>query len=155
MSLQKLSFKPGINREVTSYSNEGGWVDSDKIRFRQGFPEKIGGWQSISSATFQGTCRSLNSWVTLGSVNLLGVGTNLKFYLEIGGQYNDITPIRATNSLTNPFTTVNGNTVVTVTDATAGYEDGDFVTFSGASAVGGLTLNGEFQITYISVVLIP
>ena len=150
MSLQKLSFKPGINREVTSYSNEGGWVDSDKIRFRQGFPEKIGGWQSISSATFQGTCRSLNSWVTLGSVNLLGVGTNLKFYLEIGGQYNDITPIRATNSLTNPFTTVNGNTVVTVTDATAGYEDGDFVTFSGASAVGGLTLNGEFQITYIS-----
>ena len=150
MPLQKLVFKPGINREITSYSNEARWIDSDKIRFRQGFPEKIGGWQAISSATFLGVCRSLNSWVTLGGVSLLGVGTNLKFYLEQGAQYNDITPIRATNSLTNPFTTVNGNTVVTVTDATAGYENGDFVIFSGASAVGGLTLNGEFQITYIS-----
>ena len=150
MPLQKLVFKPGINREITSYSNEARWIDSDKIRFRQGFPEKIGGWQAISTATFLGVCRSLNSWVTLGGVSLLGVGTNLKFYLEQGAQYNDITPIRATNSLTNPFTTVNGNTVVTVTDATAGYENGDFVTFSGASAVGGLTLNGEFQITYIS-----
>ena len=150
MPLQKLLFKPGINREITSYSNEGAWVDADKIRFRQGFPEKIGGWESISSATFLGVCRSLKAWVTLGGVDLLGVGTNLKFYLEQGGQYNDITPIRATTSLTNPFTTVNGNTVVTVTDATAGYENGDFVTFSGASAVGGLTLNGEFEITYIA-----
>ena len=150
MPLTKLQYKPGINREITSYSNEARWIDSDKIRFRQGFPEKIGGWQAISTATFLGVCRSLNSWVTLGGVSLLGVGTNLKFYLEQGAQYNDITPIRATNRLTNPFTTVNGNTVVTVTDATAGYENGDFVTFSGASAVGGLTLNGEFQITYIS-----
>ena len=147
MPLQKLALKPGVNRENTRYTSEGGWYESDKIRFRQGTPEKIGGWQRISEATFLGVCRSLWNWVTLGSQNLIGVGTNLKFYIENGGAYNDITPLRATVSLTNPFTTTSGSPTVSVLDANGGYTSGDFVTFSGASAVGGLTLNGEFQIT--------
>ena len=146
MPLKKLTLKPGINRENTRYTSEGGWYDCDKIRFRQGTPEKIGGWQRISSTTFLGVCRSLWSWVTLGSQNLIGVGTNLKFYIENGGAYNDITPIRATVTLTNPFETTNGSPIVEVTDANGGYSDGDFVTFSGASAVGGLTLNAEYQL---------
>jgi len=147
MPLQKLALKPGVNRENTRYTSEGGWYESDKIRFRQGTPEKIGGWQRISSTTFLGVCRSLWNWVTLGSQNLIGVGTNLKFYIENGGAYNDITPIRATVTLTNPFTTISGSPTVTVVDANGGYTSEDFVTFSGASAVGGLTLNGEYQIT--------
>ena len=146
MPLKKLLLKAGVNRENTRYTSEGGWYECDKIRFRQGTPEKIGGWQRISSTTFQGVCRSLWNWVTLGSQNLIGVGTNLKFYLESGGTYNDITPLRATVVLTNPFETTSGSPIVTVTDANGGYADGDFVTFSGASAVGGLTLNGEYQI---------
>jgi hypothetical protein len=149
MPLQKLALKPGVNRENTRYTSEGGWYESDKIRFRQGTPEKIGGWQRISSTTFLGVCRSLWNWVTLGSQNLIGVGTNLKFYLENGGAYNDITPLRATVTLTNPFTTISGSPTVTVVDANGGYTSEDFVTFSGASAVGGLTLNGEYQITVI------
>ena len=147
MPLKKLILKPGINRENTRYTSEGGWYDCDKIRFRQGTPEKIGGWQRISSTTFLGVCRSLWNWVTLGSQNLIGVGTNLKFYIENGGAYNDITPLRATVTLTNPFETTNGSPIVEVTDANGGYTDGDFVTFSGASAVGGLTLNAEYQLT--------
>jgi hypothetical protein len=150
MPLRKLLFRPGVNRETTRYAAEEGWYDCDKVRFRGGLPEKIGGWQVISLNTFLGVCRSLFGWVTLNNQNLLGVGTNLKFYVEKGGAYFDVTPERTPSgvSLTNPFTTVSGSTTVTVTDAAAGYIDGDFVTFSGASAVGGLTLNGEFQITY-------
>ena len=151
MPLKKLLLKAGVNRENTRYTSEGGWYECDKIRFRQGTPEKIGGWQRISSTTFQGVCRSLWNWVTLGSLNLIGVGTNLKFYLESGGTYNDITPLRATVVLTNPFETTSGSPIVTVTDANGGYADGDFVTFSGASAVGGLTLNGEYQINLTTV----
>ena len=147
MPLKKLQLKSGINRENTRYTSEGGWYDCDKIRFRQGTPEKIGGWQRISSTTFLGVCRSLWNWVTLGSQNLIGVGTNLKFYIENGGAYNDITPLRGTVTLTNPFETTSGSPIVEVTDANGGYADGDFVTFSGASAVGGLTLNAEYQLT--------
>ena len=147
MPLQKLALKPGVNRENTRYTSEGGWYESDKIRFRQGTPEKIGGWQRISAATFLGVCRSLWNWVTLGSQNLIGVGTNLKFYIENGGAYSDITPLRATVTLTNPFTTTSGSPTVSVVDANGDYISGDFVTFSGASAVGGLTLNGEYQLT--------
>ena len=147
MPLKKLQLKAGINRENTRYTSEGGWYDCDKIRFRQGTPEKIGGWQRISATTFLGVCRSLWNWVTLGSQNLIGVGTNLKFYIENGGAYSDITPLRATVTLTNPFETTNGSPLVEVTDANGGYADGDFVTFSGASAVGGLTLNAEYQLT--------
>jgi hypothetical protein len=153
MPLQKILFKPGVNRENTRYTTEGGWYECDKVRFRQGTPEKIGGWQRISSTTFLGVCRSLWNWVTLGSQNLLGVGTNLKFYIENGGAYNDITPLRKTAATlgNNPFSTTSGSTTVVVTDATGGFANGAFVTFSGATAVGGLTLNGEFQLTTIGV----
>lgn len=150
MPLQSIKLKPGVNRENTRYTNEGGYYESDKVRFRQGTPEKIGGWVRLSANTFSGVCRSLWNWVTLAYQNLLGVGTNTKFYIENGGVYNDITPIRTTNILTNPFATTIGLPTVTVTDATSGYDDGDYVSFYGATAVGGLTLNGEYQITYTS-----
>ena len=150
MPLQKVVLKPGVNRENTRYTNEGGYYESDNIRFRFGTPEKIGGWARISSAVFVGVCRSLWNWVTLGFLNLLGVATNLKFYIELGGLYWDITPIRAESTLTNPFTTVNLSTTVTVTDAAGGYVDGDFVTFFGGTAVGGITILGEYQITFLS-----
>jgi hypothetical protein len=150
MPLQKIVLKPGVNRENTRYTTEGGYYESEKIRFRQGTPEKIGGWVRISANTFTGVCRSLWNWITLGAQNLLGVGTNLKFYIENGGAYYDITPIRAEVTLTNPFTTVNLSTTVTVTDAASGYESGDYVTFYGGTAVGGLTILGEYQISYLS-----
>lgn len=148
MPLAKILLKPGIVRENTRYTNEGGWYDGDKVRFRQGTPEKIGGWARRSSNTFLGICRSLWNWVTLGGNNLIGVGTNLKFYISQGDIYYDITPLRDTETLVDPFTTTAGSPIVEVTDAAAGYIDGDFVTFSGATAVGGLTLNGEYQISY-------
>jgi hypothetical protein len=152
MPLKKLTQKAGVNRENTRYTNENGYYVSDKVRFRQGTPEKIGGWQRISATTFLGVCRSLWNWVTLGGQNLLAVGTNLKYYIESGGVYNDITPLRVVPAATlgnNPFATTNLSTTVTVTDAAGGYINGDFVTFSGATAVGGLTLNGEYQISTI------
>ena len=148
--LKVLRLKSGINRENTRYTSENGWYESDKIRFRQGTPEKIGGWQRLSADTFLGVCRSLWNWVTLNSQNLLGIGTNLKFYIENGGAYYDVTPIRATVTLTNPFATTNASNIVTVTDAAGGYMDGDYVTFTGGTAVGGLTISGEYQITYVS-----
>ena len=130
MPLKKLTLRSGVNKENTRYTNENGWYDSDKIRFRQSTPEKIGGWQRISANTFVGICRSLWAWVTLGAANLLGVGTNLKFYIENGGAYYDITPIRAEHTLTNPFATTNGSPTVTVTDASGGYITNDYVTFN-------------------------
>jgi len=147
MSLKKLKLKSGVNRENTRYTSEGGWYECDKIRFRQGSPEKIGGWVRTSNATYLGVCRSLWSWVTLNSQSLIGVGTNLKFYIENGTAYNDITPLRDTVVLTNPFTTVSGSSIVTVTDANGGYVNNDYVTFSNAAAVGGVTVNGEYQLT--------
>jgi hypothetical protein len=151
MPLSKILFKPGINRENTRYTTEGGWYDGDKIRFRQGTPEKIGGWQRISANTFLGACRSLWNWVTLGGLNLLGVGTNLKFYLERGGAYYDITPIRNTTTLTDPFTATLGSSIIEVTDVSHGCVTGDFVTFSGATGLGGNitapVLNQEYQVT--------
>lgn len=150
MPLKKLALKAGVNRENTRYTTEGGWYDCDKIRFRQGTPEKIGGWQRISVNTFLGVCRSLGNWVTLGAINIVSLGTNLKFYLEVGGEYHDITPIRATETLTDPFTTSIGSSVVEVEDVNGGYANGAFVTFSGATAVGGLDLNGEYQLTYLA-----
>ena len=94
MPMTKLQFRPGINRETTSYTNEGGWFDCDKIRFRYGVPEKIGGWYKISGNTFQGTCRALHPWVVLDGTQFSGVGTHLKYYIEEGGAYNDVTPLR-------------------------------------------------------------
>jgi hypothetical protein len=146
LAIQAIKLKPGINREGTRYTTEGGYYDGDKIRFRQGTPEKIGGWAQISSNNFLGVCRSLHNWITLGGQNLIGVGTHLKFYVENIGSYFDITPLRATVSLTNPFTTTSGSATVTVTDANGGYTNGDYVTFSNTTAVGGLTLDGEFVV---------
>lgn len=155
MPLKKLTLKPGVNRENTRYTSENGWYESDKVRFRQGTPEKIGGWVRISTNAFIGVCRSLWNWVTLGGLNLLGVGTNLKFFIENGGAYYDITPTRPVVTLTNPFTTntatnSGGFTTVTVVDASAGYVDGDFVTFTGGTAVAGVTVRGEYQLTRVS-----
>jgi len=161
MSLKKLLFRPGVSRENTRYAAESlgqggtmqianataGWYDCDKVRFRAGTPEKLGGWAPFSINHYLGICRSLWNWITLGGDNLIGVGTNLKFYICQGGYYNDITPLRATVTLTNPFHTTSGSPIVDVTDAAGGYSDGDFVTFSGATAVGGLTLNGQYQLT--------
>lgn len=149
MPLQKLQFRPGVNREGTSLANEGGWFDCNKVRFRSGYPEKIGGWTRLSNATFIGTCRSLWNWITLKFFNLMGVGTERKFYIEYGGAYYDITPIRQFVTLTNPFVTTNGSDIVVVTDANHGAISGDYVTFSGASTVGGLDLNSEYEITYV------
>jgi len=149
--LQKLAFRPGVNREGTTLANEGGWYDCDKIRFRSGYPEKIGGWAALSYNTFQGVCRSLWNWVTLKQFNLLGVGTNLKFYIESGGAYYDITPIRLSTTNTTTFAATNGSKTITVTDtAASGLQVGDFVTFSNAVSLGGTItaaiLNSEFQI---------
>jgi len=160
--LKRILFRSGVSRENTRYASESlggggniqvanaaaGWYDCDKVRFRSGTPEKIGGWVRRSSSTFLGVCRSLWNWVTLGGNNLIGLGTNLKFYISQGGNYYDVTPLRDTETLTNPFTTTSGSPIVEVEDAAGGYVDGDYVTFSGATAVGGLSLNGEYQITY-------
>jgi hypothetical protein len=140
--LVKTLYKPGVNRENTRYTTEGGWFVSDKVRFRQGTPEKIGGWARISSNTFIGTCRSLWNWITLTANNLMGVGTSAKYYIEKGGVYFDITPIRQynyTTTLTNPFDTTSGSDDVTVNDTAHGAQVGDLVYFTGASAVGGFT----------------
>ena len=165
MPLKKILPKPGVNRENTRYTNEGGWYESDKIRFRQGTPEKIGGWQRISSATFLGVCRSLWNWVTLGSQNLLGVGTNLKFYISNGGNYYDVTPIRRTVTLTawdgthatgGPFTASVGLSTVNVYDPDHGCITNDYVTFSGVgitSLGGNITaaiLTNEFKVTVLN-----
>ena len=149
MPLQKLVLKPGVNRENTRYTNEGGWFQSDKVRFRQGTPEKIGGWSRISAATFIGVCRSLWNWATLANLNLLGLGTSSKFYIENGGAYNDVTPIRSSATLSNPFATQNLSTTVTVTHTAHGAINGDYVTYNNVATVGGLNLNGEFKITYV------
>jgi hypothetical protein len=149
MALKKLTLKAGVNKENTRYTNENGWYESDKVRFRQGTPEKIGGWQRISGYTFQGICRSLWNWVTLTSLNLVGVGTNLKFYIEQGGAYNDITPIRASSTINNNPFAGNGTTTVTVTDTAHGGITDDFVTFSGATGTYATTFNAEYQITVI------
>lgn len=147
MPLQKILFKPGVNRENTRYTTEGGWYDSEKIRFRQGTPEKIGGWTQYAAGVFTGVCRSLWNWVTLANQTLIGVGTNLRFYIGQGGSFYDITPVRSTVTLTNPFATVDTSTTVTVTDADHGCVSGSTVIFSGASAVGGLTISGEYVVT--------
>jgi len=154
MPLQKLQFRPGVNREGTTLSNEGGWFDCDKIRFRSGYPEKIGGWAALSYNTFLGVCRSLWNWVTLKNYNLMGVGTNLKFYVEDGGDYYDITPIRETNgntagpgvNLSTIVLTASG-TVLTVSDSAAeNLQVNDFVTIAGANTIDDVDVNGEYQI---------
>jgi hypothetical protein len=155
MPLTKLQFKPGINKENTSYSNEGGWRDSDKIRFRFGVPEKIGGWIKNTNETFLGTCRALKTWVTLAGLELIGAGTHLKYYINRGGSYNDITPLRSTTAAGDvTFARVGvGDATITVTDTGHGAVQNDFVTFSDAASLGGnitaAVLNQEYQIATI------
>ena len=154
MPLTKLQFRPGVNREVTSYSNEGGWRDCDKIRFRFGYPEKLGGWEKYSPSTYLGTARALHSWTTLDGSNLLGIGTNLKYYIEEGQVFNDITPLRQTTSAGDvTFSATNGSTTITATDANHGAQEGDFVTFSDTASLGGAIttarLNIEHQIVQV------
>ena len=153
MALQKLVMRPGLNREGTIYSSEGGWYDGDKIRFRSGLPEKIGGWTQLAASTFIGVCRSLWIWLDgdsgVGAL-YIGVGTSAKYYIYSGGIYNDITPYTQIDTLTNPFSTVSGSNSVTVTDGSYNPNVGDYVYFSGATAVGGLTLNGEFIVQTVT-----
>jgi hypothetical protein len=153
MALKKLTLKAGVNRENTRYTTENGYYVSNNVRFRQGTPEKIGGWTRLSPNFFLGICRSLWNWVTLGGANYLGVGTNLKFYIESGGLYNDITPLRVVPAPTinnNPFAG-NGTTTVTVTDTAHGGLTGDFVTFSGVTGTYASVFNAEFVITVLTV----
>ena len=154
MPLTKLQFRPGINQEVTSYSNEGGWRDCDKIRFRFGYPEKLGGWEKFSSSTYLGSARALHNWIALDGSNYLGVGTHLKYYIEEGGAFNDITPIRETTSAGDvTFAATNGSTTITVIDTGHGAVENDFVTFSGAASLGGnitaAVLNIEYQVVSV------
>ena len=152
MPLNKIQFKSGIISDITPYTNEGGFVDGDKIRFRLGSPEKIGGWVKYSTNTYLGTARRLHNWIALDGSDFLGVGTHLKYYIEEGQTFNDITPIRVTTSAGDvTFSATNGSTTITVTDAAHGANENDFVTFSGAVSLGGTItatiLNAEFQIT--------
>ena len=154
MPLTKLQFRPGVNRETTSYTNEGGWFNSDKVRFRSGLPEKIGGWQKNGDNSFLGTARSLHTWVNLSGTKLTGVGTSLKLYINQGGEFYDVTPLRSTTAAGNvTFSATNGSSVITVTDTNHGAAKNDFVTFSGAASLGGNitanVLNQEYQITEI------
>ena len=154
MALSKLQFQPGVNREVTSYTNEGGWFDIDNVRFQKGFPEKIGGWQKSSSNSFLGTCRALHPWVSLDRDQYIGVGTNLKYYIDEGGFYNDITPIRLTTSAGDvTLSATSGSSTLVVADTSHGAVVNDFVTFTGAVSLGGVitagVINQEYQITEI------
>jgi hypothetical protein len=158
MPLQKLVFRPGVNKENTNYSGEGGWWECDKVRFRSGFPEKIGGWTRYSNDQFLGTCRSLNNWTTLDGTSLIGVGTNSKMYLNKGGAYYDITPIYDTSvnvstATSGPFFASNGSNVVTVVDATYNPELGDYVIFSGSANLGGnvtsTVINTQYQVASV------
>ena len=153
MPLTSLKFKPGINREVTSYSNEGGYFDGEKIRFYTAFPEKIGGWTKQSSSTYLGSARALHNWIALDGSNYMGVGTHLKYYIEEGGAFTDITPIRKTSTNSITFSASDGSNIITVTDSSHGAVESDFVTFSEAVSLGGLVtatiLNAEHQITSV------
>ena len=155
MTLQKAIFKPGINREGTDYDNEGGWFDCNLVRFRKGRPEKFGGWAKNNNNTFLGTCRALHPWIALAGTKYLGLGTTWKYYIEEGSSFNDVTPIRSTTSAGDvTFAKVgNGDATITVSDTAHGAVQNDFVTFSGASSLGGnitaTVLNQEYQIATI------
>ena len=154
MPLQKIIFKPGINREGTAYDNEGGWFDCNLVRFRKGRPEKFGGWEKLTSSTYLGTARALHSFISLDGTKYLGVGTHLKYYIESGGSFNDVTPIRLTTSAGDvTFSASNGDATITVADTAHGAVQNDFVTFSGASSLGGnitaAVLNQEYQVATV------
>jgi hypothetical protein len=153
MPLNKFVFKPGIMREGTAYDNEGGWFDTNLVRFNAGRPEKIGGWRKDNQNSFLGTCRALHSWVALNGSKFLGLGTHLKYYINEGDNFNDVTPIRATTTNGITFSATNGSSTITATDSSHGAVLGDFVTISGAVSLGGnitaAVLNQEYQITSV------
>ena len=155
MTLQKLQFRPGVNRNITNYSNEGGWFECDKIRFNDGYPEKLNGWARYSPTNVTGTCRALFGYVTSFSDDFLAIGTNSKVFLEVGENFNDITPIRSTTSAGDvTFSATNGSSTITVTDTSHGAATGDFVTFSDAVSLGGnitaTVLNKNHEITKVN-----
>ena len=155
MAISKINFRPGIMREGTAYSNEGGWFDVNKVRFKAGLPQKIGGWQKDNLNTFLGTCRALIGWIDLEGTKYLGLGTHLKYYIELGANFNDVTPLRTTTSAGDvTFSATNGSSSITVTDTAHGAVQNDFVTFSGAASLGGnvtaAVLNQEYQIVSIT-----
>ena len=157
MPLTKLQFRPGVNRETTSYTNEGGWFDCDKIRFRFGTPEKIGGWAKKSGRSYLGTARALHPFVALDGTQFLGVGTHLKYYIDEGGGFNDITPLRVSTAAGDVvFSATDGSSTITATDSNHGALAGDFVTFSGAVSLGGTitaaVLNQEYEIVTVTSV---
>ena len=157
MTLAKVQFAPGVNKEGTEYTADAGWFDSDKIRFRQGRVEKIGGWSKYSDQSFFGVCRSLHQWSSLDSLSYIGVGTNLKFYVSEGTLYNDITPIRLTAGAGDAtFAATNGSSTITITENGHGAVVNDFVTFSDAASLGGnviaAVLNQEYQIASVPTV---
>jgi hypothetical protein len=155
MALQKLQFKAGVNRNITNYSNEGGWFECDKVRFLDGYPEKLKGWQKYTPQTITGTCRALFGWVSSFNDNFLALGTNNKVFIEVGENLNDVTPIRSTTSAGDvTFAASNGSSSIVATDSSHGVATGDFVTFSGAATLGGnitaSVLNQNYQVTKIN-----
>jgi hypothetical protein len=152
VALLKLDFKPGVNKEDTPYTAEGGWVSSDKVRFRSGRPEKMGGWQKYSNTQLIGCIRALHTTRTLDGTIYLAVGTTEKVYVENGGTFYDVTPIRETQALSGPFDTTAGSAVITVNDTAHGADDGAYVTISGAATTDGIPdteINAEHQITLV------
>ena len=155
MPLQKFIFNPGINKEGTAYTAENGWFDGNLVRFRKGFPEKIGGWAKNSLNTYQGTGRKLHAWVNLQGTRFLGIGTRLKLYIQEGDAFYDVTPLRLTTSAGDvTFSATNGSSTITATDTNHGAVAGDFVTFSGAATLGGLVtaavLNQEYEVATVT-----
>ena len=155
MPLQEIDFQPGINKEATDYSAKGGWVDGNLIRFRKGRVEKIGGWAQLGGQYFLGICRALHSWISLGGTKFLGIGTTWKYYIEEGDSYNDVTPIRSTTSAGDvTFAATDGSSIITISDTGHGAVTNDFVTFSGATTLGGvitdIVLNQEYQILLVT-----
>ena len=154
MPYATFKLKPGVNREGTAFSAQGGWFDSNLVRFRKSFPEKIGGWEKEQTATYLGTARSLHAWVSLATTKYLSLGTTLKYYVKEGDNFYDVTPIRATTSAGDvTFSAANGDATITVADTSHGASKNDFVTFSGAATLGGLitatVLNQEYEIATI------
>jgi hypothetical protein len=154
MPLTKLQFRPGFVKDTTTYANEGGWQDGNKVRFRMGFPEKIGGWQKVTSSSYLGVCRALLPWFDLDGTQYTGVGTSVKYYVLNGGIFYDVTPIRETTSAGDvTFSATDGSSTITVSDTAHGAQIGDFVTFSGAVSLGGVitadVLNQEYEIASV------
>jgi hypothetical protein len=154
MPLSKIEFQPGINKEATDYSAQGGWVDGNLIRFRKARVEKIGGWLQLGQNYYLGLGRAMHSWISLSGTRFLGVGTTWKYYVEEGDSYYDITPIRLVTSAGDvTFAATNGSSTITITDTAHGAVTNDFVTFSGATTLGGLVtavvLNQEYQILLV------